>query len=198
MNLILVAGVPASGKSRFAAYASEKLGYILLVKDELKERLFDTVGFDSHEGKRRLDAGATACMFYSAGRILGGGQSVILDNNFLARDRPAALALADQYGCQVVTVRFGGDVRVLFERYEQRDKDPSRHRGHAVSCRYPEVPGMERQEAAARETLAGFERKYRERGAFDFSVGDVVAVDTTDFAAVSHAAVLTRLKSLLK
>ena len=47
--LILVTGLPASGKSGFSAYAGEKLAMPVLEKDRYKEILFDDIGFASRE-----------------------------------------------------------------------------------------------------------------------------------------------------
>ena len=44
-NIIIIAGMPASGKSTAAARVSQALGYPVLEKDAIKEELFDTIGF---------------------------------------------------------------------------------------------------------------------------------------------------------
>ena len=93
MYLLLVAGLPASGKSTFAAWAAQRLGWPVLGKDDIKECLFDTIGFNCHEEKRRLDKAATMTMYYAAGQILARGQSVVLDNNFWEYSRPVASLL---------------------------------------------------------------------------------------------------------
>ena len=45
MYCILVAGMPASGKSTIAVRISESLGIPMLSKDSIKEVLFDDLGF---------------------------------------------------------------------------------------------------------------------------------------------------------
>ena len=44
MDLIIIAGMPASGKSTVAEKLSRIFGYPVLEKDALKEELFDTIG----------------------------------------------------------------------------------------------------------------------------------------------------------
>ena len=51
MYCILVAGIPASGKSFFADYLANDLSIPLISKDQIKELLFDAVGFRSREEK---------------------------------------------------------------------------------------------------------------------------------------------------
>ena len=61
---ILVTGIPASGKSTMAKYLSKELGIPMFSKDEIKERLFDTLGFQSREEKVRLGVAAMERLKY--------------------------------------------------------------------------------------------------------------------------------------
>ena len=58
MDLIILSGLPASGKSTVAKALQGAFPYPILEKDRIKECLFDTLGFQSHAEKRRLDAAA--------------------------------------------------------------------------------------------------------------------------------------------
>ena len=55
MYCILVAGMPASGKSTFAAWLSREKHLPCMSKDQIKELLFDTVGFRSRQEKVALE-----------------------------------------------------------------------------------------------------------------------------------------------
>ena len=55
MNIIVLAGMPASGKSTVAAKLSTAFSLPTLAKDELKESLFDTLGFSCYAEKRKPD-----------------------------------------------------------------------------------------------------------------------------------------------
>ena len=91
MSCILVCGVPASGKSYMARQLSDILGIPMFSKDDIKERLFDTVGFRSREEKVALGVGAMEIMYYAAGQVLSVGGSVILENNFETVSIPGIL-----------------------------------------------------------------------------------------------------------
>ena len=160
-NLILIAGLPASGKSSFAAYASEALSLPVIAKDDIKEHLFDTVGFRSYEEKVRLDINAVNIMLDTAAKVLDEGQSVILDNNFEDRNRAGLEKLIKEHPCNVITVRFDCDVAVVYERYLKRDKSPERHPGHVFMTAYPPIPGVEDEVKLL--TLEHFNVKYRSR-----------------------------------
>ena len=63
MDLIILAGMPATGKSTVARHLTAFFGYPVLEKDRIKEALFDTIGFECYAEKRRLDLAATEVMF---------------------------------------------------------------------------------------------------------------------------------------
>ena len=52
MNIIIVAGMPASGKTTFVNKLSKELGFPVLEKDAIKEELFDVIGFQNYAQKR--------------------------------------------------------------------------------------------------------------------------------------------------
>ncbi|MDE7210411.1 MAG: hypothetical protein K2O03_03070, partial [Lachnospiraceae bacterium] len=54
MYCILVAGMPAAGKSTMAKAIAEKWSLPLLSKDSIKELLYDNIGFGSREEKGKL------------------------------------------------------------------------------------------------------------------------------------------------
>ena len=194
-NLILITGLPASGKSSFAEYASRELSLPVIGKDDIKEHLFDTVGFRSYEEKTQLDIASANIMMYTAARILSCGESVILDNNFEDRNLPNLEKLVKDHTCNVITVRFKGDVGVIYKRFLARESSPSRHLGHKILNCYPPVPGKE--ETFQSMTQEQFTTKYKKRGTFDFAMGTVIDVDVTDFSKVSYPDIISRLKSLM-
>ena len=54
----------------------------MLSKDEIKEKLFDRIGFQSRQEKVQLGLAAMEILYYAAERCLAAGESVILENNF--------------------------------------------------------------------------------------------------------------------
>lgn len=194
-NLILMSGLPASGKSSFAEYAAKELSFPIIEKDEIKEFLFDAVGFKSHDEKTQLDIAASNAMMYTAGRILDSGSSVILDNNFESRNIENLKKLISEHPCNVITVRFNGDISAIYQRFLTRDKDPNRHPGHVLVTCYPPVEGVEDEGKLI--TLEAFAEKFKKRGTLDFKVGTLIEVDATDFSKVSYSEILARLRKAL-
>ena len=178
---ICIAGMPASGKTTAALRLSEKLGIAMLSKDEIKEKLFDRIGFQSRQEKVQLGLAAMEILYYAAERCLAAGESVILENNFEDVSRPGLQALQERTGCRMITILFDGETRAVYERFVKRDQSPTRHRGHVVNDRYPEVGAP-----AKVKTLSfdAFEQSIAQRGYRRFSIGTLIPVDCTDPARI--------------
>ena len=195
MDLILIAGLPATGKSGFAEYAGEALQLPLICKDSIKEILFDDVGFKSHDEKTQLNHASLHIMLYAAEQILRTGSSVILENNFENYAKPELCRLVGTYNCNVITVMFGGDVSVIYRRYVDRNADPTRHRGHVLSDRYPETEDAGRIPDPI--PLEEFRDGFRKRGMSTFDIGGKrIEVDTTNFATVDYAKLIQRIREM--
>ena len=197
MVLILVSGVPASGKSTMAAYLSNVLSMPMVSKDGVKELLYDTIGFESREQKVKLGDAAMAVMYDMARACLNCGQSVILENNFEHVSRKGLERLTAAYGCPVLTVQMTGDLHALYDRFVQRNQSAERHLGHVVNDRYPPLSGSRtRVEPPAYEAFA---ESMKKRG-MDVPPmqGDCLAVDTTDLTRVDMAAVAGEVKAWMR
>ena len=196
MDLIILSGLPASGKSTVARALQGAFPYPILEKDRIKECLFDTLGFQSHEEKRRLDAAAARILLQTAEDLLTAGGGVILDNNFDTAAGEALRALQQRLKPRSVTVLLTADEAVLYERYLDRDRAHTRHPGHAVSDRYPPQPGDPEVAPQERE---GFAQRYLDRGMGRVNWdGPVIEVDTTDLAALDRDGLVARVRELIK
>ena len=192
---VLVTGIPASGKSTLAAYLSKELRLPMMSKDKIKELLFDTVGFRSREEKVALGMGSMEIMYYFAEQMMRLGSPFLLENNFEAVSMPGIEELFRRYRYRAVTVLLTGEVQVLYQRFLERQKDPGRHRGHVVSTCYPERPGG--KELEPQLSLEQYCGGIKARGMEDFSLGERILVDTTDFSAVDYAGIAGKLRKML-
>lgn len=196
MDLIILSGLPASGKSTVAKALQGAFPYPILEKDRIKECLFDTLGFESHAEKRRLDAAAARILLQNAEDILQAGGSLILDNNFDTAAGEALRALQERCRPRSVTVLLTADEDALYERYLARDQAHTRHPGHALSDRYPPLPGDPAVSPMERE---GFARRYLDRGMGQVNWdGPVLSVDTTDLAALDRDALVAQVRFALE
>lgn len=196
MRCILIGGIPAAGKSYMACWLSKRLGLPMFSKDEIKELLYDSIGFQSREEKVALGVGALEAMYYAAGQVMSRGGSVILENNFEETSKPGLQALLQRHRCQPITVLLTGKAEALYSRFLQRDLSPERHRGHVVNTCYPEVVG-ERLEYAP-VTFEQFVKGFTERGMVEFDIGGPrILVDVTDLNQVDYEAIAQELQEIL-
>ena len=194
---ILVTGIPASGKSTMAKYLSKELGIPMFSKDEIKERLFDALGFQSREEKVRLGVAAMEIMYDAARSCLSCGQSVILENNFENTSKPGLAALLDEYPCNVITVMMTGDLRTIYERFAERDRSPLRHRGHVVNDHYPEEPGTQKKHVTI--PFEVFEQSMAARGMDRQPWNSAcIQVDATDLNKIDSADVAVKLRAYMQ
>ena len=113
MELIIVAGMPATGKSTVAAGLAEAFQYPILEKDNIKEVLFDTVGFENYPQKRKLDIAANGVLLHVLELMLKANASVIVVNNFDTESARQLCGLMETYRPRSVTVFLNGDAQVL-------------------------------------------------------------------------------------
>lgn len=195
MHCILIAGLPASGKTTFAEHLGAETGLPVISKDRIKELLYDTVGFSGHGEKVTLSTAATRLLYYYAESLMRAGQSFILENNFENVTKPGLQKLLAAYKYRPLTVRFGGDIRVIYERYARRDADPARHAGHKGND-YPQRTGE--GILAAPMTMEEFVSGVEARGIRDFSVGgEEIYVDTTHFEQVRYEEIIRQVRLML-
>ena len=195
MNLIILAGMPATGKSTVAASLSAAFGYPILEKDNIKEGLFDTLGFENYAQKRKLDHAANEALLRVLNAMMKADNSVIVDNNFDTASAEKLCALIETYHPTCATIFLNGDPQTLYERYVERDNLHKRHRGHALQDHYPPHEGDNLEYAMTREE---FDEKFFKRGMAQFKCpGRRIDLDMTDFTKVSLVDVVAQVKDML-
>lgn len=161
MKLILIAGMPATGKSHLAAALRTAFGLPVIEKDEIKEQLFDTIGFTCYAEKRQLDVAATAVLLKLMDRLHEADSSAIVVNNFTAEAGKTLNEFLKRDKVQAFTLFLTGEAQVLYERYYERDKKGLRHPGHAMQLRYPPDPDNPEEFDMTRE---GFDKRFLKLG----------------------------------
>ena len=196
MELIVIAGMPATGKSTVAAGIAKVFGYPVLEKDDIKERLFDTIGFENYPQKRRLDIAATSVLLKVLEQMLKAGTSVIVVNNFDGNETKQLSGLIETYKPACVTVFLNGDPQVLYERYVERDRLHKRHLGHILQEHYPPHEEDALDYTMTREE---FDEKFFKRGMGEFQCpGGRVEADTTMVDAVDMDKMVREIQVYLK
>ena len=194
MDLIIIAGMPASGKSTAAAAVSKAFGYPIIEKDYIKEGLFDVLGFENYQQKRALDHAANETLLRVLKAMLKANVSVIVDNNFDTESNEKLCALINEFRPTCITVFLNGDPQALYERYCQRDLAHKRHLGHLLQDHYPP---REDDDLYYTMTRDEFDEKFFKRGMSQFNCpGERIDVDTTDLEKVSLDELVERIRAL--
>lgn len=181
-TIILVAGMPATGKTTLAEYLSKELRVPLVCKDHVKECLWERLHFDGRIKSESQKYGALAydLSFHFCEALMQVDSPVIFESNFGAECPPELDRLVRKYGYQVVTVLLDGDVETIHRRFCQREQTDARHPGVRSGERFASLEAFMQRTGPCR----------------DFSYGDhLLRVDTTDFAKVSFEEILAQVRS---
>ena len=195
MTVIVLAGMPASGKSTLSKRISLEFSYPVIEKDAIKEEIFDTMGFKCYAEKRNADHAANAVLLRVLEAILKSGGSAIVDNNFDVSSAERLDSLIQRYGAKCITVFLGGETEAFYQRYVERDKLHLRHLGHVVQERYPLLEGDSPDHTMSREE---FDEKFVKRGMTDIKLsGERIDVDATYPETIDVEALIDRIKLII-
>jgi len=174
--IILIAGIPASGKTTYARHISKKLNIPFIGKDAIKEKLHDVLKFDTskRENSQLYGAASYSVFFHIAECLMKADTSFVLESNFSPASADVLLPLMQQYNYKALTVLFDADIKVLHKRFCERDITDERH------------PGL----VTKNTDLHDFD--IFSKGTLplrDFCIGEKITIDTTDFSTVDYNAV---------
>jgi predicted kinase len=177
-TLVIVTGLPCTGKSTLARRLAGRLGLPLFTKDQVKETLFDTLGVGDRAWSRRLGAASTAVLFAVVESTLAAGRSCVAESNFHPELDTARLReIQARHAFAVAQVLCVADGEALWARYQERAARSARHPGHLDHVLVEELKP---------QLLAG------RLGPLPVG-GTLIEVDTTDFAAVDDMVIAERL-----
>jgi predicted kinase len=139
-HLILITGLPGTGKSTLARSLARHLGLPLICKDTIKEPLLDLLGATDRSESRRLSDASFAVMFALARDCLRAGTDVIVEGNFRPGEHEVALfaSISDAntsdrnaaHAARLTQILCRTPEPVRIARLKARANDPSRHAGH--------------------------------------------------------------------
>ena len=130
-NIIIVTGRPAAGKSTLARWMSQELKLPLVSKDNIREELFDRLGWKDRKWAQELGKGSVDLMFYFAKAELAVGHSIIMDNAFYPPISNSRFqVLKENYQAESIQIVCDSDRETLFQRFRLRADSGNRHPSH--------------------------------------------------------------------
>jgi predicted kinase len=177
--LILISGLPCTGKTTLGRQLAAELQLPFLHKDGIKETLFDVLGWKDREWSKQLGGASNELLFYFIECQLKSGLSCIAESNFHPDFHTKKFqALKRKYQFEPFQIECYTQGEVLFERFKKRAESGQRHPGHVDHLNYGEF----------KETLLRGKSAPLELG------GVRLEVDTTDFGAIPYDALLESIR----
>jgi predicted kinase len=137
-TIVIIGGLPCTGKSFIAAMLQRHLRWPLLAKDGFKETLFDALGCRDRGASRDLSRVSYALLFKQLDQLIEAGVHCIVEGNFRAEHEPA-LAQRVAVPHRSIQVLCKAEGATLLERFAERARGGQRHPGHADLQRLAEL-----------------------------------------------------------
>jgi predicted kinase len=183
-DLVLINGLPGTGKTTLAAKLKDDLGLPCLGKDMLKEFLFDTIGIGGRDDSRLIGKATAEMLYLLANDYVQAGRSIILEcAYFVEFAQPEFQRIANAYPVRVLEIYCETEKDVRRERFRTRNDKGLRHPGHVDQEMYA---GFDPDIAEPLDVYAPIQ------------VGKLIRVDTTRFGEADYRQLLTQVKDYLK
>ena len=118
--LIVVSGLPGTGKSYFCRQLAQRLPAVILESDGLRKALFPSPSYTAEESRRLF----RACHFLMEA-LLGRGICLIFDATNLSEYRREYLyGIAERLGAKLILVRVEAPPELVHERLRDRVLNP--------------------------------------------------------------------------
>ena len=135
MNLIIITGIPCSGKTTISTILSKTMHCDCISKDLFKEQLFSTYGFSSVEEKKHLDTQAEKLLYSTIAAYIEEGKDLIVDK-WLQSTQPLQ-SIRNINNANLIFIRLITDPAIAVRRYNARMKSGKRPVSFMSLVQYP-------------------------------------------------------------
>lgn len=129
--LILLSGLPASGKSTIGNTISRKFNFPLIEKDMIKEILADSMHQFSKEDSIKFGKASRELSYKIIEKLLTRNISCILEGNFYPeRDDKLFQKIQSKSNCIILQILVKTEKKILINRFKNRFINGERHKIH--------------------------------------------------------------------
>lgn len=138
-KLIIVCGLPGSGKTTLARELSKKLRIPCICKDDIKEKLYESMKLSTLDDSKRIGKPSIDVMLYLAEQQLINKIDVIIESPFnFSEDYPLFEVLVEKYNLDLYSIICSIDFNKRKERFLTRERHSAHHDNQRILDHLPE------------------------------------------------------------
>ncbi len=182
-KLILITGLSCTGKTTIGEKISKKFNFPLISRDNIKESLFDSLGYKDRKWSKKLGSASYDLLFDFIEKLLSTKYTLIVETNFNPKLHNKKLKkLKKKYNTYIIQLYCYADDKVILDRFRKRWKSGKRHPGHVDHISIKELgQGLAKKE-------------YRL-----INVGDkIIKVNTNNFKKINYKNLFKEIKSKIQ